>query len=146
MNEDDEKLLVATVERSKSNTHRIEELNIKMGKLEEKTEDIHTIAASIGVVCNDIGYIKEGQNTLNSKFDKLSDKVDDQGKTIRKEVETKVGDVQTQVDELHDEPYNEYKQTKHSLKINLLGRWLGDLGVALAGVLLTLIATGIVKL
>ena len=146
MNEDDEKLLVATSERSKSNTHQIEDLKSRMDKLEEKTEDIHTIATSIEVVCNDIGYIKNGQNTLNAKFDKLSDKVDDQGRTIRNEFEGKVTDIQSQVDELHDAPYNEYKSTKHAIKINVIGRWLGDLGIALIGVLGTLIATGVLKL
>jgi chromosome segregation ATPase len=146
MNEDDEKLLVATSERAKSNTHQIEDLKDRMDKLEEKTEDIHKIATSIEVVCNDISYIKEGQNTLNIKFDKLSDKVDDQGKNIRSELEVKVADVQTQVDKLHDEPYDEFKNTKHAVKVNVLGRWLSDLGIALVGVLGTLLATGVIKL
>jgi chromosome segregation ATPase len=146
MNEDDEKLLVATSERAKSNTHQIEDLKDRMDKLEEKTEDIHKIATSIEVVCNDISYIKEGQNTLNTKFDKLSDKVDDQGKNIRSELEVKVADVQTQVDKLHDEPYDEFKNTKHAVKVNVLGRWLSDLGIALVGVLGTLLATGVIKL
>jgi chromosome segregation ATPase len=146
MNEDDEKLLVATSERAKSNTHQIEDLKDRMDKLEEKTEDIHKIATSIEVVCNDISYIKEGQNTLNTKFDKLSDKVDDQGKNIRNELEVKVADVQTQVDKLHDEPYDEFKNTKHAVKVNVLGRWLSDLGIALVGVLGTLLATGVIKL
>lgn len=146
MNEDDEKLLVATSERAKSNTHQIEDLKDRMDKLEKKTEDIHKIATSIEVVCNDISYIKEGQNTLNIKFDKLSDKVDDQGKNIRSELEVKVADVQTQVDKLHDEPYDEFKNTKHAVKVNVLGRWLSDLGIALVGVLGTLLATGVIKL
>ncbi len=146
MNEDDEKLLVSTAERSKSNTHQIEDLKSRMDKIEDKTEDIHKIATSIEVVCNDISYIKEGQNALNTKVDKLSDELHDQGKTIRNEFENKVADVQTQVDELHDEPYNEYKKTKHSVKVSVLSRILSDLGIALIGVLATLITTGVIKI
>lgn len=146
MNEDDEKLLVTVSERAKSNTHQIEDLKNRMDKLEQKTEDIHKIATSIEVVCNDISYIKEGQNTLNSKFDKLSDKVDDQGKTIRQEVKTKVEDVQAQVNELHDAPYNEYKKTKHEIKVSVISKILGGLCIALMSALATLLASGAIRL
>ena len=146
MDEDDKELLIQTSERSKSNTHQIDEIKNRMDKLEQKTEDIHKIATTIEVVCNDIGYIKEGQNELNNKFDNLSNKVDNQGVTFRSELQAKVNTVQKQVDKLHDEPYNEYKQTKHDVKIKVLSEIGKGIIIGVIVYICTLIGNGLIKL
>jgi uncharacterized coiled-coil DUF342 family protein len=146
MDEDDKELLIQTSERSKSNTHQIDEIKNRMDKLEQKTEDIHKIATTIEVVCNDIGYIKEGQNELNNKFDNLSNKVDNQGVTFRSELQAKVNTVQKQVDKLHDEPYNEYKQTKHNIKVNILSAIGKVVGLGIIAYFCALIGSGAIKL
>jgi len=145
MNEDDKTLLVEVDQRAKSNTHQIKDIKDRLDKLENKTEDIHKIATNIEVLCNDIGYIKNGQNDLNTKVDKLSDKLDLQGKEIRNEVENKISKIQNQVDELHDEPYDEYKKTKHDVKVNVFSKVLSGICIALISILITLLASGAIK-
>lgn len=139
MNEDDNDLLVRTVERVNSLTGRVD-------KIEEKTEDIHKIATNIEVLATNMQYIKEGQATLNVKMDKISEKADQQENNFNIKLQNTKEDLQRQIDKLHDEPYDEFKDTKHAIKINVLGRWLSDLGIALVGVLGTLLATSVIKL
>ena len=45
-------------ERTKSNTHRIDNLEIKVSQLDEKTDDIHTIATSMQLMSKDFGYMR----------------------------------------------------------------------------------------
>lgn len=145
VNEDDKTLLIETSERAKSNTHQIEEIKDRIGKLEDKTEDIHRIATSIEVVCNDIGYIKQGQVDLTNKVDNLSEKVDSQIKEIKCDVDAKVGNVSSKVEQLKLEPLEEMKKDKHEFKIEAFKQGIGYLVALIGGAIITLIANGTLK-
>lgn len=160
MTDEEKVMLVETTERSKSNTHQIDEIkdamdkleikaNERMAKLEDKTEDIHRIATSIELISKDVSYMKEGQVDLSNKVDKLSNKVDSQIAEIKTDVKAQVDCVKTQVDNIEKAPYEEFKQTRHEIKSNILGQVFGAgalLIIGALGVLVVLVANGTIKL
>jgi predicted nucleic acid-binding Zn-ribbon protein len=146
LNDDEKVMLVESDQRSKSAIHQIDEVKDRLDKLEDKTEDIHRIATSIEVVCNDIGYIKQGQVDLTTKVDKLSDKVDSQIQEIKSDVEIKVGKVDEKVGKLEREPYEEFKKTKHEIKVNVWGAIVVAIAMAALGGFFALVSTGTIKL
>lgn len=157
MTDEEKTNLIEVIERGKRNAQQIEEikdtidkLEIKaterMRKLEDKTEDIHRIATSIELISKDVSYMKEGQVDLSNKVDKLSSKVDSQIAEIKTDVKAQVDSVKNQVDVLEKMPYEEYKKTKHELKVGIWGQLLGYLCTGLIGVLIALVSTGVIKL
>ena len=106
------------------------------------------------------------QSIIQPQFDDIKDslnKVDEKADTICtlasdiKVANTKIehltlaqDDLQKQVKEMHDEPYNNFKKNKNQIMTTVIGRWLGNLGEILAsaigGALITLILSGKIHL
>jgi gas vesicle protein len=127
MNDDEKVMLVECDQRSKSAIYQISEIKDRLGKLEDKTEDIHRIATSIEVVCNDIGYIKQGQIDLTNKVDNLSEKVDKQNVEIKADVKSQINDIQKQIDTVDDEG-------KINIRVWIRDNWLSAV-LAIGGVI-----------
>lgn len=73
--------LIETEQRSKSNTHQIDELKDNIKEIANKTDDIHRIATSVEVIATKM-------DTQEKKIDKLDAKVDS--------VQAKVSDMEMQ--------------------------------------------------
>ena len=155
---DEEKTnLIEVIERGKTNIQQIEEIkdtinklevktNQRIDKLDDKTEDIHRIALSIERISNDVTYMKQGQADLSVKVDKLSDKLEQQVKEIRSDVDIKVGSVSKKVDAVEKQPYEEYKKIKSDVKVKILVAIAAGVGIALITFFATMISEGIIKL
>ena len=114
-------------------------------KLENKTEDIHRIATNIELISQSMDYMKQGQEELSTKVDNLSNKVDNQIKEIKTDVDSKVGSVNQKVDAIEKQPYDDYKQTTHDIKIKVIVGIVSTLAISAIGFLATLFANGHVK-
>ena len=64
-------------ERTKSNTHRLDNLEVKIGQLDEKTEDIHTIATSMQLMSNDFGYMRNDITKIQTTQTEMQKEISD---------------------------------------------------------------------
>lgn len=74
------KELIETSERSKSNTHQIEEIKNKVEQIDRREESIHKIATSVEVMAKDVAYmkadiseVKESQKDLTQEIAEVKD-------------------------------------------------------------------------
>lgn len=67
--------IIETEQRSKSNTHQIEDIKKDVEKVESKTEDIHRIATSIEIIANKM-------ETQDKKITEIGEEV----KAVKQEV------------------------------------------------------------
>ncbi len=81
-------ILTETVERSKSNTHQIEELkdevkeklsniNAEIKEIKSEQKAIYEIAASVKLIAQDMGTMKESINDVKQGQSKLEQKIDE---------------------------------------------------------------------
>jgi len=142
MTNDERVILVENTERSKSNTHQIDEIKARMGKLEEKTEDIHKLAISVEVMSNNVTHMnenqKEGQKVLSDKMDALSEKVDTQNETIKKDVDNKIAVINGKVETIDEEIIIVKNQPAQQIAANV-----NTVKVAVLTCIATLIVSGI---
>ena len=75
--ENEKVMLVESDQRSKSNTHQIEEVKDKLEKLENKTEDIHIIATNIQLISQDITYMKKDISVVKDGQSNLEQRIND---------------------------------------------------------------------
>ena len=87
MEEKDLVVLTETVERSKSNTHQIEEIKDKLEKMETRQETIYELTTSVKLIAQDMSSIKETINDVKQGQYALSDKVDEQISEVREKIE-----------------------------------------------------------
>ena len=64
-------------ERTKSNTHRIDNLEIKVNQLDEKTEDIHTIATSMQLMSKDFSYMRDDITKIQTTQTEMQKEISD---------------------------------------------------------------------
>lgn len=147
MNQDDDKeLLIQTTERAKNNTHQINELKQRIDQIDEKADGINAIATRLEVLNTNITYIKDGQEKLSVKVDKLADTLTQQGQSMRSYVDLKVSGMQKQVDDINSAPYKEYKKSNHEIKVGVISKVVSSVVVSILTIIITLIATGIIKI
>jgi uncharacterized protein YdcH (DUF465 family) len=135
MDEDDKELLIQTSERSKSNTHQIDKIEDRIKDIEteqkalyELTSSVKSMAENISDMKSDIKEVKKGQFDLSNKMD------------------NQITDVKQQVQNMKDEPYNNYKKTKQSIKIQIITGIGKAIGIGLIGYICALIGAGIIQL
>jgi len=69
--------LTETVERSKSNTHQIEDIKDEIKEIKSEQKAIYEIAASVKLIAQDMGSMKESINEVKQGQSKLEQKIDE---------------------------------------------------------------------
>lgn len=64
-------------ERTKSNTHRLDNLETKVSQLDEKTDDIHTIATSMQLMSKDFGYMRDDITKIQTTQTEMQKEISD---------------------------------------------------------------------
>ncbi len=146
MNEDDKELLIATSERSKSNTHQIDEIKADIKQIKDDQKAIYDLTTSVKVIAENVSNMKDDLKEVKQGQSDLSSKLDNQITEIKSDVETKVGSVNDKVNELKLEPLEEMKKDKHTLKIELIKQAIGYALTGLVAIVGTLIGSGVIKL
>ena len=84
--------LTETVERSKSNTHQIQELKERLDKNDEKIDGIkdeqkslYKIASSVEIIANNMQNLQDGLDEVKCGQEKLGQKMDNQNEEIKNE-------------------------------------------------------------
>lgn len=95
--------IVETEQRSKSNTKRIDEHDIKFKEMSEKLEDIHELTYSVKTIANETKLMREDVNKLDIR----------------------VGDIEK-------EPAKEYKESKKEIRKQIISFVLGIILMFLA--------------
>lgn len=146
MNEDDKELLIQTTERSKSNTHQIDEIKEDIKQIKTDQKAIYDLTSSVKIIADNIQNMKDDIKEVKQGQSALSDKLDNQISDIKDDVQTRVDDVSKKVDEIKQEPYDEYKHTKNSIKIQILSGIGKAVGIGLIAYICALIGSGLIKL
>lgn len=82
------KELTETTTRSKSNTHQIDEIKDEIKDIRNENKVLYELTASVKVIAQDMGEVKQGQKDLAEKVDKEIGKVKSDVNTIRDEMTT----------------------------------------------------------
>ena len=77
MTEQEKTTLIETEQRSKSNSHRIDDLEADMKEMQKEQKAIYQIASSVEVIANRVGTIEGKVNDTNEQVSKLSEKVNE---------------------------------------------------------------------
>jgi len=124
MNEDDKRLLIETIERSKSNTHQIDDIKSDIKELQNKQEMIYDLTTSVKVMAENLSTVKDDVKEIKQGQSALSDKVDSQINEIKIDVDNKVETVKHDVKQIDDEG-------KFNIRVWLRDNWIA-IGVLLA--------------
>jgi len=124
MNEDDKSLLIETIERSKSNTHQIDDIKSDIKELQNKQEMIYDLTTSVKVMAENLSTVKDDVKEIKQGQSALSDKVDSQINEIKIDVDNKVETVKHDVKQIDDEG-------KFNIRVWLRDNWIA-IGVLLA--------------
>ena len=124
MNEDDKRLLIETIERSKSNTHQIDDIKSDIKELQNKQEMIYDLTTSVKVMAENLSTVKDDVKEIKQGQSALSDKVDNQINEIKIDVDNKVETVKHDVKQIDDEG-------KFNIRV-----WLRDNWVAIGALLI----------
>jgi uncharacterized coiled-coil DUF342 family protein len=86
---DDKDLITLTevVERSKSNTHQIEELKDEVKEIRYEQKAIYDIATSVKLIAQDMGAMKESLIEVKQGQKDLTTKMDEQIADVKKKVD-----------------------------------------------------------
>ena len=103
---------------------QFDDIKISLNKVDEKADKICTLASDVKVVNTKIEHLTLAQDELNQHCDNIDEKVN----------------------RMHDEPYDNFKKSKNQIMTTVVGRLLGDLGSAVGGALIALIASGKIHL
>ena len=99
---------------------QMDDLKDTVHRIESKTDQICTLATNVEIVKTNMKHLQLAQDDLYGRCDEIDEKVD----------------------KMHDEPYDNFKQKKNQIISTIIGRLLGDLGSAIGGALIALIASG----
>ena len=117
MNEDDKRLLIETIERSKSNTHQIDDIKSDIKELQNKQEMIYDLTTSVKVMAENLSTVKDDVKEIKQGQSALSDKVDSQINEIKIDVDNKVETVKHDVKQIDDEG-------KFNIRVWLRDNWI----------------------
>ena len=117
MNEDDKRLLIETIERSKSNTHQIDDIKSDIKELQNKQEMIYDLTTSVKVMAENLSTVKDDVKEIKQGQSALSDKVDSQINEIKIDVDNKVETVKHNVKQIDDEG-------KFNIRVWLRDNWI----------------------
>lgn len=131
MNEDDKSLLIETIERSKSNTHQIDDIKSDIKELQNKQEMIYDLTTSVKVMAENLSTVKDDVKEIKQGQSALSDKVDNQINEIKTDVDNKVETVKHDVKQIDDEG-------KFNIRV-----WIRDNWIAISALLV--LGIGIIK-
>lgn len=146
MDEDDKELLIQTSERSKSNTHQIEEIKDNIKEIKQDQKAIYDLTTSVKIIAENVSNMKDDIKEVKQGQSLLSDKLDNQITDIKDDVQHKVDGVSKKVNEITQEPYNEYKQTKHDIKIKVFAEIGKVIGLGIIVYICGMIGSGVIKL
>ncbi len=135
MNEDEKTLLISTNERSKSNTHQIDEIKDDIKQIKDDQKAIYDLTTSVKIIAENVSNMKDDLKEVKQGQTSLSNKLDNQ-----------IQDVNNKVDELKLEPLEEMKKDKHTLKLEVLKQAIGYAITGLVAIVGTLIGSGVIKL
>lgn len=135
MDEDDKTLLISTSERSKSNTHQIEEIKTDIKQIKEDQRAIFDLTTSVKIIAENVSNMKDDLKEVKHGQSDLSNKLDNQ-----------IQDVNDKVNELKLEPLEEMKKDKHELRIEVLKQIIGYAITGLVAIVGTLVGSGVIKL
>lgn len=122
MTEQEKIILIETEQRSKSNSHRIDSMELELRDVKNDQKAIYKIATAVEVIAQRV-------TNIEGKVDSIGSKVEAQGKAWR-EAEQKL---ENKVSEAEVRPYKEVSKNVNSVK------------VAVITAICTLLATGIVS-
>lgn len=72
MTDNDKTILIETEQRSKSNSHRIDNLEIDLKEMKEENKAIYKIATSVEVMATKLGNIEDKVDETNRKVDETA--------------------------------------------------------------------------
>lgn len=139
MTEDEKVILIETEQRSKSNTDQIEEIKSDIKEIKQDQKAIYELTYSVKAIAENVANMKSDLKEVKQGQSDLSDKLDTQIKEIKTDVHTKMDTVNERVNNIEQEPYKNFKQTKREIIIKIAS----GIGIALATGILTFICTSI---
>lgn len=109
MDNENTKLLIETSERSKSNTHQIEEIKEDVKEIKSEQKAIYDIATSVKLIAlsmdtmkDDLAEVKQGQVDLSNKVDNQITEVKNGQATLENKIWDKVDAVNDKVENVDD--------------------------------------------
>lgn len=109
MTEQEKVTLIETEQRSKSNTHRIDNIELELKEIKNDQKAIYSIATSVEVIAQRVSNIE-------TKVDDTNNKVDAQTKAWQ-ETERKLAD---KVNETENKPYRQIATNVNSIKVAVI--------------------------
>ena len=101
--------LIETEQRSKSNTHRIENIEIEMKEMKNDNKAMYELATSVRVMA-------ERQGNMEDKLDEISDKVDE---TSKAQKDTEVRFLQ-KINEVENKPNSLTADNVNKIKVSII--------------------------
>ena len=109
MNEQDKVTLIETEQRSKANSHRIDNIELELKEIKNDQKAIYSIATSVEVIAQRVSNIE-------TKVDDTNSKVDAQTKAWQ-ETERKLAD---KISETETKPYKQIATNVNSIKVAVI--------------------------
>ena len=109
MTEQEKVTLIETEQRSKSNTHRIDNIELELKEIKNDQKAIYSIATSVEVIAQRV-------SNIGTKVDDTNNKVDAQTKAWQ-ETERKLAD---KVNETENKPYKQIATNVNSIKVAVI--------------------------
>ena len=109
MTEQEKVTLIETEQRSKSNTHRIDNIELELKEIKNDQKAIYSIATSVEVIAQRVSNIE-------TKVDDTNNKVDAQTRAWQ-ETERKLAD---KVNETENKPYKQIATNVNSIKVAVI--------------------------
>lgn len=101
--------LIETEQRSKSNTHRIENIETEMKEMKNDNKAVYELATSVRVMA-------ERQGNMEDKLDEISDKVDE---TSKAQKDTEVRFLQ-KINEVENKPNSLTADNVNKIKVSII--------------------------
>lgn len=101
--------LIETEQRSKSNTHRIENIETEMKEMKNDNKAMYELATSVRVMA-------ERQGNMEDKLDEISDKVDE---TSKAQKDTEVRFLQ-KINEVENKPNSLTADNVNKIKVSII--------------------------
>ena len=109
MTEQEKVTLIETEQRSKSNMHRIDNIELELKEIKNDQKAIYSIATSVEVIAQRVSNIE-------TKVDDTNNKVDAQTKAWQ-ETERKLAD---KINETENKPYKQIATNVNSIKVAVI--------------------------
>lgn len=122
-----------------------EDIEILYGKVNKIDKDLAVSNSKILVTLDSLSQLPEVLTSVQTTMVKMQCSIDANNQKTDV-LATDVSSLKQTVSDIEQEPYKEYKATKHEFKMSAVGAIGGGLGMALLGGLFALIANGTIKL